>query len=347
MTDQLLSTHKTGALWQIRLDRPKALNALNLDLLKQLDAALAAGFADPEVKTIWLDSQAARAFCAGGDVKALALALIDEPTDDAKRQLATEYFELEYTIDLLIEQSPKPIVVFAEGITFGGGWGLFAGANLKLCSDSATFAMPEIQIGLYPDVGAAHFLQQGDWRLGTFLAISGITLSAAEALALGFVDGLITHDYAQSLQRQLSAGLAPSELDILSVDPRIEPLYQQWHSALQLLPKTGTLSDWLVIAEQNSQLEPFARAIDSWATGSAWSIALTWQHFSRQRGKTRAEVLVQELVTGANACAYPEFVLGVQAKLIDKLPRADWAYDRVESVPIDELNAVLATPPIA
>ena len=344
MTNQLLTQNKTGALWQIRLDRPQALNALNMDLLKQLKEALETGLADPEVKTIWLDSVSPRAFCAGGDVKALALALNDEGLVVDKRRVAHHYFELEYGIDLLIEHSPKPVVVFAEGITFGGGWGLFAGGNLKLCSESATFAMPEIQIGLYPDVGAAHFLQDADWRLGTFLAISGITLSAPEALALSFVDGLISSDYAQSLKKQLSAGLAPSELDIISADSRIAAIYDNWHSAMQLLPKEGTLTDWLVIVEQNSQFEPFQRAVDSWASASAWSIALTWQHFSRQRGKTRAQVLAQELITGANASAHPEFVLGVQAKLIDKQKRANWTYSQVESVPIAELNAVMAAP---
>ncbi|MDX1344240.1 MAG: enoyl-CoA hydratase/isomerase family protein, partial [Reinekea sp.] len=176
MTTQTIKTSHTDSLLIIQLDRPAALNALNLDMLKQLKTILVDAFADDQVNSIWLESSTEKAFCAGGDVKALVQDIDQHALAIERSAIGKTYFSLEYGIDLLIEQSPKPIVAYAQGITFGGGWGLFAGANLRLAGPGARFSMPEIQIGFYPDVGAANFLQKTDWKIGTFVGLSGVVL---------------------------------------------------------------------------------------------------------------------------------------------------------------------------
>ncbi len=337
MTTNTIKMSHFGALAIVQLDRPSALNALSLEMLEQLKAVLIDAFADESVKSIWLESTTAKAFCAGGDVKALNLTLAELALPIEKSAIGKKYFALEYSIDQMIEQSPKPIVAFAEGLVYGGGWGLFAGANLRLCSETASFAMPEIQIGFYPDVGSANFLQKLNWRVGTLLGLSGITISAKEAMALDFVDGFVTADYADVLKKQLSDGIDVTELAIDAADTDIADIHDHWMDAITLLPEEAALNDWINIAEENISFSPFKRAALAWVTGSPWSIAFTWHYFQRMRGLSRVMVLESDTKVGAFFCTHPEFYEGVNAKLIEKKRLANWMYTQVESVPLNEI----------
>jgi enoyl-CoA hydratase len=327
---------KTSSLTIIQLDRPKALNALGLTLLTELKSALIDAFADPEVKTIWLESTQEKAFCAGGDVKSLALEVDKVSLPLEKSAVGRKYFALEYAVDLLIEESVKPIVMYSEGITFGGGWGLFAGGNLKLCSANARFCMPENQIGFFPDVGATSFLQHNHWKTGTFLGLSGIPITAVEAMALDYVDDIIERDHATLLQQQLARGIEITELDIQSDNTEIKGIFDLWQEAIALLPDDGALTDWMSIIEQSS-FEPFARAKHAWQTASSWSVAFTWNYFRKMRQTARAKALKEETDIGAYFCAHPEFYEGVHAKLIEKTGSPKWLYPHVESVPLNEI----------
>ena len=337
MTTSTVKTSQTGELLVIQLDRPSALNALNLDMLEQLKSILVDAFTDETVNSIWLESTSTKAFCAGGDVKALTLKLAELALPLEKSAIGKHYFALEYAIDKLIDNSPKPIVAFAQGLVYGGGWGLFAGANLKLCSERASFAMPEIQIGFYPDVGAAHFLQKSNWRVGTLLGLSGISISAKEAMALGYVDDIISSDYADVLKKQLADGIDVTELDIASADRDLDDIHEHWMAAIAMLPTDAALNDWIYIAEQNPTFSPFKRAAQAWVTGSPWSVAFTWHYFQRMRGVARTKVLDADTNVGAFFCTFAEFQEGVQAKLVDKNRTAQWMYPQVESVPLHEI----------
>ncbi|EAR07979.1 enoyl-CoA hydratase/isomerase family protein [Reinekea blandensis] len=331
-----------GVLRIIRLDRPKALNALSLEMLTQLEHALNDALADDAIEAVWLESASERAFCAGGDVKALALA-VDEQTDNAQKQaLARTYFELEYRIDLQIEHYEKPLVVFANGLVMGGGWGLYAGAQLKLCTERAVFAMPENQIGFYPDVGAAEFLQRPDWKQGTFLALSGMTLSAVEAVALNYVDAIVEEDYARVLKQSLSQGLSLTDLDLETADTSIDECAQQWRTALSRLPDNATLTDWINLVEQNAgEYDCFMRTEQMWQSASPWSLALTWEYFRQMRGASRREVLTADTEMGARLSTHPDFYAGVHAKLINKNNEPEWHYPHTESVPLEDVLEVL------
>jgi enoyl-CoA hydratase/carnithine racemase len=338
---QHIKTTKVGSLFTIQLNRPEALNALGFEMLTELKGTLLDAFADSDSKTIWLESSIKKAFCAGGDVKALAMEIDSVALDIEKSAIGQRYFELEYGIDLLIENSPKPIVAYAQGMTFGGGWGLYAGANLRLCSPKASFCMPENQIGFFPDVGAASFLQKNNWKLGTFVAISGLRLSALDAMALDYVDDIIPEDYAQTLKIQLADGLHISELDIESEPTMLDPIVNDWQDAIASLPETGTLGDWINVVEQNVSFKPFADAKHNWLTASSWSLAFTWEYFRAHRDSNRQHVLENDTRVGARLCSHPEFYEGVHAKLIEKTGTPKWLYSHVESVPIAEINRII------
>lgn len=342
MTEPNVTYEKRGHLATIQLNRPKALNALNAEMLHQLKEALDKAFSDAEVASIWLESAFPAAFSAGGDVKAVVSAVQSARSDEEKRRLASQYFEFEYQVDLLIEKSPKPVVAYATGVTFGGGWGLFAGANLRLASESAKFSMPEVQIGLFPDVGAASFLTKHNSKVGRFLAISGMTLSAQEALALDFIDDIVAPSYAEELKAQLAKGLQLVDLDLQSAIDS-SALVDEWTNALSLIPDEALLGDWMnIIGEESNAL--FARAAQGWRTASMWSVVLSWHHFLRMQGKSREAVLAIDAVVALNACVHPEFSEGVRAKLIDKDHQPSWLFEHVESVPINAVEAMFKTP---
>lgn len=342
MSTSLIQLERSGAVQIIRLNRPNALNALSLQMLWYLHDALKSAIANSNIKTIWLESAHSKAFCAGGDVKALATELDKLDSDAEKVSVATRYFEVEYSVDLLIEQCKKPIVVFADGLVFGGGWGLFAGAQLKLSTPRSCFAMPENQIGFYPDVGAAEFLQRPGWKQGTFLGLSGMTLSAREAMALDYVDDVIDQDYAEVLKRSLSEGLQVADLDIESADLTVNELAETWREGLALLPDDGVLNDWIGLVKQNAgEFSFFQKAEQMWQSASPWSLAFTWEYFRRMQKSDRETVLQADTRIGGSLCLQPDFYEGVHAKLIDKQREPEWKYPHVESVPLDDIMQII------
>lgn len=335
MTESLASTFpvvtdRRGSLCIIRMNRPKALNALNIELIQELTGAIKQAIADDSVQTIWLESTTEKAFCAGGDIKALYQALADGDAN-AQRETGYRYFLAEYQLDALIEHCPKPIVAWGDGLVMGGGWGLLAGADLRLVTGKTRMAMPELQIGLFPDVGAAHFLQCPDWRIGTVLGMSGLHLSGDDALALGYADASLSGEEAVTLRRQLAEGMALTSWTRPPESEAIGALRQQWLQAADELPEPN-LADWMRHI-RTSDFKPFRQAVEQWQSGSSLTVALTWIHFKRLRHASRTEALSQDLVVGANACTEREFAEGVRALLIDKDKQPNWLYPSVESVP--------------
>jgi len=329
--EPLVISERRGALAVLQLNRAKALNALNLPLIEALTDALQQALVDDAVQTIWLQSSSEKAFCAGGDVKALAAALAEVDADQ-QRRLGHQYFAAEYQLDALIEHSPKPIVAYGRGLVMGGGWGLLAGADWRLVDASSRFAMPELQIGLFPDVGAAHFLQASDWRAGTFVAISGVHLSMLDALALDYADAEVNADSVAAIQTALADGKTLSELLAAEqTSPEVEQRHQQWQTELEALGEPN-LSDWMEQIRA-SDFAPFKAAAEQWQSASALSVALTWYHCKRLRQASRVEALQTDLTVGSNACSEREFLEGVRALLIDKDKQPAWLYPTITSVP--------------
>ena len=333
MTDiELVQTEQRQALMILRINRPLALNALNLELIEALTTALQQAFDDPSVRSIWLESALEKAFCAGGDVKALVSALAHLNADE-QRRLGHRYFAAEYRLDAMIEHSPKPIVAYGRGLVMGGGWGLFAGADLRLVDASSRFAMPELQIGLFPDVGAGHFLQRPHWRAGTLIGISGMHLNSQDVLALGYAHAQLEATDLERLQSELANGRLPGELTLDEPGDAVKAQGDTWLSALESLGEP-ILSDWMA-AVRASDFAPFKAAAAQWQTASSLSIAHSWYHFKRLRDASRLAALQTDLVVASNLCSEPEFAEGVRALLIDKDKQPKWLYPAVENVPFN------------
>ncbi|EOD53679.1 enoyl-CoA hydratase/isomerase family protein, partial [Aeromonas molluscorum] len=178
---QLLPTRDGQWLGVLTLDSPASLNALSLPMIEALTRQLRGWQQDGSVCAVLLEGAGEKAFCAGGDIRAFYHER-QRMTDAELAGYARDFFEQEYRLDLLIHHYPKPLICVADGICMGGGMGLFAGARFRLVTEFSLLAMPEVSIGLYPDVGASWFLSRLPGRVGLWLGLTGARINGADAL---------------------------------------------------------------------------------------------------------------------------------------------------------------------
>src|SRR5574343_1997681 len=172
-----------GCLGLITLNRPQALNALSLAMIRDLTALLKTWSTDPAIQAVAILGQGREgkpaAFCAGGDIRFFHQAAL---AGDAALE---DFFTEEYALNHLIHAYPKPYIALMDGIVMGGGMGISQGAKLRVLSERSKLAMPETGIGLFPDVGGGYFLSRCPGRSGEYLALTGLVLGGAEALTVG------------------------------------------------------------------------------------------------------------------------------------------------------------------
>ena len=192
-TDPAVLTEVVGSIGLITLNRPKALNALSLPMVQALLATLTAWRDDPAVIAVAIrgSNKVGRpgtpealfgGFCAGGDIRFFHQAALAGDT------ALDTFFTDEYTLNHLIHNYPKPYIAFMDGIVMGGGMGISQGASLRIVTETTKMAMPETGIGLFPDVGGGYFLSRCPGHVGEYLALTGDTISGAQAVAWGLAD---------------------------------------------------------------------------------------------------------------------------------------------------------------
>ena len=168
-----------GALRRITLNRPQALNAITLDMAVTMTAFMREWADDPAVGAVLIDGAGERAFCAGGDIRALY--------DAAKSggSLPAQFWATEYKLNVLIARYPKPVIAIMDGLVMGGGVGLSAHAAHRVVTERSAIAMPEVGIGFFPDVGVSYVLARAHWELGTYVVLTGNRLNAQDAIICG------------------------------------------------------------------------------------------------------------------------------------------------------------------
>jgi len=192
----------------VTLNRPKALNALTLDMVRELTAVLLAWQNDASVKAVAIRGEGRHgpfgAFCAGGDIRFFhQAALAGDPRLE-------DFFTEEYSLDHLVHGFGKPFIAFMDGIVMGGGMGIAQGASLRIATNHTKMAMPETNIGLFPDVGGGYFLGRCPGRLGEYLALTGRVITGADAVAVGLADVVVDSAQLPPLWAQLASGAVPT-----------------------------------------------------------------------------------------------------------------------------------------
>jgi enoyl-CoA hydratase/carnithine racemase len=320
-----------------QLNAEKALNALNLAMIRALAPQLRAWAEDPAIACVVLHGAGDKAFCAGGDVRFLRDAIIAEKGPGPNQQ-AQAFFSEEYRLDYLIHTYPKPVLLWGGGIVMGGGLGLMAGASHRVVTETSRIAMPEVGIGLYPDVGGSWFLPRMPGRAGLFLALTGAALNGHDALKLGLADHFLKAGERQALFEQLAGtGWSKAAADnhpILSM-----VLRSFADRAAEALPASNVaahagaiqhLTEGDSLAEVHARITGYQgddawlkRAASTLAGGSPTSAALIWEIQRRAKHMSLADVFRMELIVSLGCCAHPDFAEGVRALLVDKDPLAD------------------------
>ncbi len=173
----------------ISLDRPKALNSLSLDMVRSLTACLRDWRDDPAVRAVFIHSSSEKAFCAGGDIRFFYD--VGTQTPKADSALLEDFFTEEYALNHLIHFYPKPYIALMNGVVMGGGMGIAqsgVSSRLRIVTERTKMAMPEVNIGLFPDVGGGYFLNRTPGEIGTYLGLTGEIISAADALYANLAD---------------------------------------------------------------------------------------------------------------------------------------------------------------
>jgi enoyl-CoA hydratase/carnithine racemase len=212
--EELLFGHE-GGLATILINRPQALNALTLANYRRLAPTLAGWAADENVHAVAIRGAGDRAFCAGGDIRAIYEAgrgIAGDPL------LPAIFFREEYRVVRQVHRFPKPYIAVVDGITMGGGAGMSVNGAYRLATERTLFAMPETGIGLFPDVGATRFLNRCPGQIGRYLGLVGARLGAADALYCGFATHFVPYDRIAALY----AALARTEWQSGEGDRKVE-----------------------------------------------------------------------------------------------------------------------------
>jgi len=205
MTDHVLTRVANGA-GIITLDRPKALNSLSLEMVRALTSTLLAWRDDASVNAVVLTSSSEKALCAGGDIRFFYDVGRGNPQGGSA--LLEDFFTEEYALNHLIHFYPKPYIALMDGVVMGGGMGIAQGGpgcGLRIVTERTKMAMPEVNIGLFPDVGGSHFLSHAPGQLGNYLGLTGLTVGAADALYVGLADVYIPGEQIEALMALIDA----------------------------------------------------------------------------------------------------------------------------------------------
>jgi enoyl-CoA hydratase/carnithine racemase len=193
----------------ITLDRPRALNSLSLEMVRSLTAALLAWREDAAIDAVVIGSSSDKALCAGGDIRFFHDAGRATPASPGGGSaLLEDFFTEEYALNHLIHFYPKPYIALMDGVVMGGGMGIAQGGpscGLRIVTERTRMAMPEVNIGLFPDVGGSHFLSHAPGRLGFYLGVTGLTIGAADAIYVGLADLFVPAAQMEALRALIDA----------------------------------------------------------------------------------------------------------------------------------------------
>ncbi len=317
------------ALRRITLNRPKALNALTLDMAVTMREFLRLWASDPEVGAILIDGAGERGLCAGGDIRALY--------DAAKSgsSLPEQFWSTEYHLNVLIARYPKPVVAVMDGVVMGGGVGVSAHASHRVVTERSAVAMPEVGIGFFPDVGASFLLARAPGHVGTYLALTGDRMNAADAIYCGFAD---IHIAVETLA-ELAAAIAEcrtaddlqKRLGKMSTAPAPDRLKaaQTWIDAAFGADHVETIFEQL----RSNKLDEAHSALVTMQKASPTSLKITLRNVQAAASFKRVEESFQQDYRIALACiAGHDFIEGVRATIVDKDRSPKWRPDKLEDV---------------
>ncbi|QKJ20745.1 enoyl-CoA hydratase/isomerase family protein [Microbacterium hominis] len=316
-------TRTEGGVGHLTLNRPRAINALDLGMIETLSATLDRWERDTEADLVLLDGAGDRGLCAGGDVRGLA-----EQIRGGQPELTAHFFRAEYALNARIAEYPKPFVALADGITMGGGIGLAGHAAIRVVTERSKLAMPETRIGFTPDVGGTWLLAHAPGRLGEYLGLTGAVMDAADAVYAGFADHLVPSENLDALRdafRTRADPSSPTELVLLFDETPGPSTLEAARAWIDDAFSADTVGE--IIARLRARPEPAASTTADTLEGLApTGLAVTLAAIRRARGlpDLRAALAQEYGLVMWFATTQPDLVEGIRAQLIDKDRSPRW-----------------------
>lgn len=326
---------KRGCAGVITMNRPKALNALNLSMIRQIYPQLKTWEKDPETFLIIIKGTGGKAFCAGGDIRAI--------TDAGKvgDRLAQDFFREEYILNNAVGTCQKPYVALIDGITMGGGVGLSVHGQFRVATEKTLFAMPETAIGLFPDVGGGYFLPRLSGKIGYYLALTGFRLKGRDLQKAGIATHFVESEKLPALEEDLIALKSPSKenvADVLNsyhmkckIDQEKQFVLDEHMDKINSLFSANSMEEIIQNLKQDGS--PFAlKQLETINKMSPTSLKMTLRQLREGASMNLQDVLTMEYRLSQACMSGHDFYEGVRAVLIDKNQVPKWKPATLEEV---------------
>jgi enoyl-CoA hydratase/carnithine racemase len=327
-----LIVRREGAAGIIRLNRPKAINAMTLEMSLGIDAALDQFEADPAVALIVLEGAGERGLCAGGDIRGLW------ESSKVGGDLGKVFWRQEYIMNARIAKFPKPYVAFMDGLVMGGGVGLSAHSSHRVVTERTKLAMPEVGLGFFPDVGGTWLLSHSPGEIGTYFGLTGQTMNGPDAIHSGFADAVVPSAKWPALRDALT------KVRIGATSAEVKKLIDSFATGETSGPvaaKQATIDKWfahdriqdIIAALQRDGSELAQATLTTLAEKSPRGMVVTLKLLRLARNaRSLEECLVREYRAALAVYASDDFREGVRAAVIDKDRQPKWSPPRVEDV---------------
>ena len=336
-------TSVDSGLGLISLNRPRALNSLNLEMIRSLSPLLSHWHRpDSGVRAVVISGAGGKAFCAGGDIRAI--------TETPGGEMQKTFFREEYQLDHLVGELNIPYIAIMNGITMGGGVGISVNGRFRIATEKTVFAMPETSIGLVPDVGGGYFLPRLKGSLGMFLGLTGHRLKGWDCLKAGIATHAVSEDNIENVKQELinltSSSQAVTNDSVENLLNSLTDIKAEEHvfsleDNLEAINRIFALGSVEEIVE-NLKIEDAAwasKALKSIESASPTSLKVTYKQITEGRSlSSLADVLRMEQRLVLRCCEDSDFYEGVRATLIDRDNKPKWSPESLEKVTDDKVD---------
>lgn len=335
--ESVVAELQNGIGW-IKLNRPRALNSLNVDMVDTMNEQLKKWKLDDTVSLVCIYGEGEKGLCAGGDMRTLY-----DLKDKGIEAYANQFFSIEYELNYEIHHYPKPVVVFMDGIVMGGGVGLSIGGSHRIVTESSKWAMPEMNIGFFPDVGASYFLNQMPGFVGKYLALTANILQASDVLYIEAADYFIESKDWPKLKEEMMGKRWMTD----SVEMELEQLLESFQRPVTLSSSMSSVQDKIdhhfqfeTVEEIISSLQESANQGDEWAgstmrtllSKSPTSLKVTLRQIQKGKGQSLRSCFDMERNLALNFMKCHDFYEGVRSVLVDKDRNPKWSPSKLDEV---------------
>lgn len=344
--EEVLSEEK-GGYGILTLNREKALNAINHTMILEMRKKLLEWKDNDHIKSVIIQSNGDKAFCAGGDVKAVYEDGLAVKHGDSDGDLIADFFFDEYQLNTLIHNYPKPFIALINGVSMGGGVGISVHGSHRIVSENLLFAMPETGIGLFPDVGGGYFLSKAPGYTGLFVGLTGHRMNVADALYIGYGTDYVEYKDFDAFLSDLTEG---NDLDtVLSEYKAISShecyLADHLDEINEHFSKSSLKDIFLSLETAKDDSEFAAKTLKILKKMSPTSMALFFEQYKRAKDMSFEDVMVMEYRLSQGCMHGCDFFEGIRALLIDKDKNPQWEPSDIEELDTKLIQKYFETVP--